>query len=249
MSQAIHSLSNRIPSLPLCFRPAVEGARQCETVGRAADEQGRLVVGEAERRDQPDAVQRVVADARVARARELSARGRGDSQAGKQAVSPVPARVGRDREADVPRAAAREARDLERGDDRRAPREAVRLGLGRMHRAAAVVRITRDQAGDGLAVGADLVGRVRGDEVGAAPARDAVTAAARDVDPVVSGACADPVRFRRTEQEVGSRAADDQRCACGNGEKKREPRRRQQGGPLHRVPPLPSRSGAMDGYR
>ena len=115
--------------------------------------------------------------------------------------------------------------------------------------AAAAVRIARDQAGDDLAVGADLVGRVGGDEVGAAPARDAVTAAARDVDPVVSGACADPVRFRRTEQEVGSRAADDQRCACGNGEKKREPRRRQQGGALHRVPPLPSRSGAMDGYR
>ena len=34
----------------------------------------------------------------------------------------------------------------------------------------------------------------------------------------------------RHRQEVGSRAADDQRCACGSGEEQRD--RRRQGGPF-----------------
>ena len=92
--------------------------------------------------------------------------------------------------------------------------------------------------------------RVRGDEVGAAPARDAVTAAARRrrsgrfrrLPPIRSGFSV-PSRGRRAGVPTISAAP------ARSGEDERESGRRQQGGPLHRVPPLPSRSGAMDGYR
>jgi hypothetical protein len=101
-------------------------------VGRSIDDDGGSParVRQRQRGDQPGVVGGVVGDARVAHAREAATRDSRD--AGKEALGPGGAAVGRSRPPDVRRAAVEEAAHLECGDDGRPRRERVGFDLGRV---------------------------------------------------------------------------------------------------------------------
>src|SRR5439155_9308153 len=116
-------------------------------------------------RDQPGSVHGVVGDAGIRGARLRPDRVRLERRARQKPALPGAAGVAGDAEADVRRGAGPEAADLVRGDDGRARGEVVRLD-GRLVLAERVGRgVHREAARDDLAVGRDLVGGVRTDDV------------------------------------------------------------------------------------
>ena len=170
----------------------------------------RVVAIDRQRRDEPDAVRRVVGDDRVAGPGVQAGWLARDREPREQAVRPRPTVVLRDRIADIRCGAVEPAADLEGRYCRAPEREAVGLDLGFVLGLRVGVRVAGESTTDELAVAGDRVEEIGGDNIrpGAATRRVA-SSVVLDRDSIVPGAGVYRVTTCGSDDEICAREAGD----------------------------------------